>query len=365
MNGASFRVNVPEIPETDTKLSTDYDAAVLNYAAERHTDRISGNMLGQLINVDDLRDVDIDDNLDGHCYELVYRKWQSCGDGCQSLKNRWTNFNINSEGAKQNGIQFVRGANSYGCPVYLDIPTDRSTYWWGMWRPVETGVGTEFGYIQPEDIDSLPKADDGSYLVLTQDPTTKRPQLGKLNLDCILNNIMQNFGFGIEGTFSKVQENVNQGFSASFNAHTGRFQITWHDWNAANNLAGVGKLNGQVFFDYSFSGGDMTCTLSRVRFYNATWTVHNAPTGSKPSVQIDFVDPSGNRTTVLDKDNYGDADWEVNIQRSYDYNRTFTLGPTESSGPLQFCYIFVDWVSDDEGYFRADFKNNLLGWNEC
>lgn len=172
-NGMPHRVRIPKISETDTFLSVNPEKATLNYKAERHTDEIRGAQLGDIINLDDLRDVDIDDGLDGHCYEFIFHKWENCGDGCKSLADRWQNFNINSEGAKKNGIRYIRGANAYGCPVYLDIPTDETTYWWGMWRPNDTGTGVEFGYIKPTEVDALPQNEDGATMVLSQDSNGK------------------------------------------------------------------------------------------------------------------------------------------------------------------------------------------------
>lgn len=178
-NGMPHRVKAPVQKNIDTTLSTNYGNSTLNYKAEYHTDTITGEQLGDIINLDELRNVFIDDGLSGSCYELIYHKWANCGDGCKSLADRWQNFNINSEGAKQNGIKYVRGANALGCPVYLDVPTDTGEYWWGMWRPNDTGTGLEFGYIQPIDAD-LPTNSDGEYLVLSQDPDTGRPIFGSM-----------------------------------------------------------------------------------------------------------------------------------------------------------------------------------------
>ena len=179
VGGMAYKVKVPNINETDTTLATDSDGAVLRYRAERHTDTIPGADLGDIINLEELRDVDVDPGLDGHCYELVFRKFAECGEGCRSAFDKWENFNINSDGALQNGIKYVRGANAYGCPVYLDIPPDDSMYWWGMWRPVDEGNGLEFGYIQPEEVEELPTDADGNILVISQ-MEDGRPVIGKI-----------------------------------------------------------------------------------------------------------------------------------------------------------------------------------------
>lgn len=176
--GVLHRVKIPPFNETLTSLSLDYGTGTLTYHPERGKDQVfKGSQLGDLIDFDDLRDVDIDDSLAGHCYEIIFRKYNDCGAGCQSAADKWMNWNINSEGAKQNGIQYVRGANAYGCPVYLDVPTDSTEYWWGMWRPNDTGTGVEFGYIQPT-AGTLPTDSNGDYIVISQDMDTKRPIYG-------------------------------------------------------------------------------------------------------------------------------------------------------------------------------------------
>lgn len=179
IGGMTYKVKVPECNETDTTLATDSDGATLRYKAEKHTDVIPGANIGDIINLNELRNVEIDDGLAGHCYELIFRKFAECGDGCRSALDKWENFNINSDGALQNGIRYVRGANAYGCPVYLDVPTDTTTYWWGMWRPNDEGTGIEFGYIQPEEVSELPTDEDGNIIVISQ-KADGQPVVGKI-----------------------------------------------------------------------------------------------------------------------------------------------------------------------------------------
>lgn len=179
--GMMHKIKVPKINETDTKLSTNYSNGTLIYNAERHTDIITGEQLGDIINLDYLRNVDINPSLDGHCYELIYRKWAECGDGCRSAADKWVNFNINSEGALKCGIRYVRGANQYGCPVYLDVPTKVDEYWFGMWRPSSHGDCWEFGYVQPEPVTELPKDENGNPIVISQTENGK-PVIGPLKI---------------------------------------------------------------------------------------------------------------------------------------------------------------------------------------
>lgn len=97
INGATTKVKIPKINETDTKLSTNYTSASLIYNAEKHTDIITGPQLGQLIKVEDLRDTETS-NADS-CDLLVYNPHcDECGDGCKPKDARWTNYHIPDAG---------------------------------------------------------------------------------------------------------------------------------------------------------------------------------------------------------------------------------------------------------------------------
>ena len=75
INGATTRVKIPKINETDTKLSTNYTSSSLIYNAEKHTDVISGAQLGSLIKMEDLRDTETS-NADS-CDLLVFNPYCS------------------------------------------------------------------------------------------------------------------------------------------------------------------------------------------------------------------------------------------------------------------------------------------------
>ena len=97
INGATTKVKIPKINETDTKLSTNYTSSSLIYNAERHTDIITGAQLGQLIRMEDLRDTE-SSNADS-CDLLVYNPFcDDCGDGCKPKNARWTNYHIPDAG---------------------------------------------------------------------------------------------------------------------------------------------------------------------------------------------------------------------------------------------------------------------------
>lgn len=95
--GATTKVKVPKINETDTKLSTNFTSASLIYNAEAHTDIITGSQLGALINLEDLRDTDTA-SADS-CDLLVYNPFcTDCGDGCSPRNPQWTNYHIPDAG---------------------------------------------------------------------------------------------------------------------------------------------------------------------------------------------------------------------------------------------------------------------------
>lgn len=97
LNGATTKVKVPKINETDTKLSTNYTGSSLIYNAEKHTDIISGAQLGSLIRMEDLRDTETP-NPDS-CDLLVYNPHcDECGDGCKPKDARWRNYHIPDAG---------------------------------------------------------------------------------------------------------------------------------------------------------------------------------------------------------------------------------------------------------------------------
>lgn len=177
----SFNLGNCDCEETDTKLSLNVSGGTLNYAAEKHTDIITGAQLGSIINFNDLRDVNIDYDFDAMCGEMIYHKYGECGDGCRSLEDAWNLFSIDSDGALQNQIKYVRGANAYGCPVFLDVPTNENQYWYAGWRP-----NGQFGYYQNTPVTTLPKDSNGNTLVVSQDPTTKQPIIGPLDINSFL-----------------------------------------------------------------------------------------------------------------------------------------------------------------------------------
>ena len=126
INGATTRVKIPKINETDTKLSTNYTSASLIYNAEKHTDIITGEQLGALIKLEDLRDTETS-NADS-CDLLVYNPHCSdCGDGCAPKDARWTNYHIPDAGdceipLDDDGYYHVLVKDDCGCIKECRLP---------------------------------------------------------------------------------------------------------------------------------------------------------------------------------------------------------------------------------------------------
>lgn len=124
--GAMTKVKIPKLNETDTKLSTNYSNKTLIYNAEKHTDIISGEQLGVLINLEDLRNTDTI-NADS-CDLLVFNPYcDTCGDGCKPKNAMWKNYHIpDAEDCvmepNDNGYYEVLKKNDCGCIVECQLP---------------------------------------------------------------------------------------------------------------------------------------------------------------------------------------------------------------------------------------------------
>lgn len=95
--GGLHRVKIPKISETCTNLSTDFSTANLIYNGECGQSIISGRQLGELIDLDDLRDVEAEDA--DSCDLLVYDPGcADCGDGCKPKPAAWRNYHIPDAG---------------------------------------------------------------------------------------------------------------------------------------------------------------------------------------------------------------------------------------------------------------------------
>lgn len=359
-----FQSNKCECKETDTKISIDNSKATLNYAAERHTDIFTGSQIGGIINLPDLRDVNIDYDFDAMCAEFIYHKYGECGNGCKSLEDAWNLFSIDQDGAKQDGIQYVRGANVYGCPVFLDVPTNENQYWFAGWRP-----NNQFGYYQPEPVTKLPTDSKSDPIVIGQVPGTNKPVVGTIPLSCLIDNMMTNFGMKTTIGFQAIQATPK--FEATMNNSTGAFDIEWNDWyyNFTQHV-GTGHILGRIMWDFDFnrSNGNMNYTITGVYFDKVTYeTDKGAPsTAEHLFLTLQGVEiGSDNRTNLLTRYEFtGNSDWEERLDKTVSGSGTFTLTPGQSEGPFNFLYLYNDWEStyDDEGYLNISFQNTLNGW---
>lgn len=129
--------------------------------------------IAKFINLEDLANVE--DEQPENCSLLVYKAENDCGPGCTGITDSWVHWYASEH--LTNGLHWVAGFNENGCLEALDVPTDVTKYWWAMYRPSDTGNGIEFGYIQPEKVDTLPVDEHGNSLVISQNADGK-PVIG-------------------------------------------------------------------------------------------------------------------------------------------------------------------------------------------
>ncbi len=125
--GAMRKVKVPKSSETDTILKTNYSSATLDYKAERHDDTVTGEQLGSIIKLNELRDVDVPEPE--NCGILTWNPGcASCGTGCTSIEAQWRQWVIPDAGnndiaaVDNNGYYHVLAKNDCGCPVEKKVP---------------------------------------------------------------------------------------------------------------------------------------------------------------------------------------------------------------------------------------------------
>ena len=126
MNGCLHRVKIPKISETCTHLSTDFSGANLIYNGECAPDIISGHQLGELINLNDLRDVDVEDA--DSCDIMVFDPGcTDCGDGCKPKPAMWRKYHIPDAGdcevePDNDGYYHVLVKDDCGCIKECRLP---------------------------------------------------------------------------------------------------------------------------------------------------------------------------------------------------------------------------------------------------
>lgn len=124
LNGDKIRI--PKIAETCTSLSTDFSNATLNYKGECGNFSITGRQLGQLIKLDDLRDVEAP--TPDSCSMLMWNPHcDFCADGCTKVEAAWEAYHIPDAGdcvmePDENGYYHVLKKTDCGCPVECKLP---------------------------------------------------------------------------------------------------------------------------------------------------------------------------------------------------------------------------------------------------
>lgn len=164
--------------ETKTHMSQNQTTGCIEYQNELYvaTDGQEGYLeticpvdIAKFINLEDLANVE--DEQPENCSLLVYKADSDCGPGCTGVSDSWIHWYASEH--LTNGLHWVAGFNDNGCLEALDVPPRTNEYWWSMYRPSDTGNGIEFGYIQPEQVNELPKDSQNRPLVLSQDSTGK------------------------------------------------------------------------------------------------------------------------------------------------------------------------------------------------
>ena len=123
--GQIHRVKIPKLYETCTNLSTNFSTASLIYNSECGQNVITGSQLGELINLEELRDVDADDA--DSCDLLVFDPGcTTCGNGCKPRPAAWRNYHIPDAGdcemEAEDGFYKVLTKDDCGCIRECKLP---------------------------------------------------------------------------------------------------------------------------------------------------------------------------------------------------------------------------------------------------
>lgn len=120
------KVRIPKIAETCTSLSTDVANATLNYHGECGETKITGRQLGQIINLNDLRDVEAE-----HPDSCSLLAWNPhcdyCAEGCEKIGAAWEPYHIPDAGdcvmePDTEGYYHILKKTDCGCPVECKLP---------------------------------------------------------------------------------------------------------------------------------------------------------------------------------------------------------------------------------------------------
>lgn len=171
--------------ETKTHMTQNQKTGCIEYQNELYvaTDGQEGYLeticpvdIAKYINLEDLANVE--DEQPENCSLLVYKADSNCGPDCTGISDSWVHWYASEH--LTNGLHWVAGFNENGCLEALDVPPRTNEYWWGMYRPSDTGNGVEFGYIQPEKVNTLPVDESGNTIVISQQSDGK-PVIGPIS----------------------------------------------------------------------------------------------------------------------------------------------------------------------------------------
>lgn len=133
-NGKTAELDLlPGIQEgqTDTSLVADVVNRILQYSAERHTDSITAQELGAILHLNDLGDVSTKGAENGST--LVYKKTNTCGQGCVGTGNEWVPWNALDEDSQVQSMAYPSGYDGEGNPVVLQQPASPSKQYLVAW----------------------------------------------------------------------------------------------------------------------------------------------------------------------------------------------------------------------------------------
>lgn len=334
INGATTRVKIPKIAETDTKISTSYTTASMIYNAEGHVDTITGAQIGSLIDVADLRNVEA---VNANSYDLlVYHPYCSeCGEGCTPKNASWVNYHIPDEASNV-------------------LTPDEDDYYHVL--TVTDCGGIEGGRI------IRPSADE--------------------KVICMFNNLMKAIKpFRGDGQMIDVQSGGSSaGFEGGLDPSTGAFYISWKDWVGSSQVAHgsvTGTLNATSSFDYET--GRVTYTITSIYYDRVTYTIDTSSTYSAMTTTIwgcfpGTYDLTASRETLTNEGLKlfertvtvapGNS-YSTPLGITYTGNYSVTLNPNGGVSPwISVMRLFNDWIGDDDGIVQVRYRNPLE-WESC
>lgn len=122
----THKIRVPKLNETCTDISTNFSTASLTYKGECGDTTITGRQIGELINLDDLRDVEA--HMPDSCDILVFDPGcTDCGNGCRPKPAMWRKYHIPDAGdcvveEDEDGYYHVLVKDACGCIKECRLP---------------------------------------------------------------------------------------------------------------------------------------------------------------------------------------------------------------------------------------------------